>query len=52
MVITNSNINFIYIADTAMPSLRFLRTKIHMSEVMNEKFVALAAESQELQADG
>jgi hypothetical protein len=55
MVITNSNINFIHIADITMSSLRALRalrTKIPMSEVMNEEFVTITVIGRELKANG
>jgi hypothetical protein len=55
MNITNSNINCIGIANITMSSLRalrFSRQKIHMSEVMNEAFVTITADGQELKADG
>jgi hypothetical protein len=58
MVITNSNINFIHIADITMSSLRalralrVLRTKIPMSEVMNEEFVTITVIGRELKANG
>jgi hypothetical protein len=55
MVITNSNIIFIHIADITMSSLRalrVLRTKIHMSEVMNEEFVTITVIGRELKANG
>jgi hypothetical protein len=55
MVITNSNIIFIHIADITMSSLRalrVLRTKIPMSEVMNEEFVTITVIGRELKANG
>jgi hypothetical protein len=55
MIITNSNINSIRIEDITMPSLRalrFSRTKISMSEVMNEAFVTIMLDGQEHKANG
>jgi len=55
MVITNSNINFIRIADITMSSLRalrFSRLKIYISEVMNKAFVTITVDGGELKANG
>jgi hypothetical protein len=37
---------------SSLRALRFLRTKINMSEVMNKEFVTLTAIGQELKANG